>query len=82
MAYIVPAPGQRVIAGELRGFMLRKVPDYMLPAAFLTALAEIATFATDPPFWKETLRPPHGGPHRRFGANPLLVVDELPGGGW
>ncbi|TMH59212.1 MAG: amino acid adenylation domain-containing protein, partial [Betaproteobacteria bacterium] len=36
VAYIVPAPGQRVIAGELRGFMLRTLPDYMLPAAFLT----------------------------------------------
>ena len=39
VAYIVPAPGQQMIASELRGFLLRKLPDYMVPAAFLTLRA-------------------------------------------
>ena len=36
LAYIVPARGRSVRADELRAFLLRKLPDYMVPTAFLT----------------------------------------------
>ena len=36
-AYIVPAGGQGPAAGELRAYLARSLPDYMIPAAF-TAL--------------------------------------------
>ncbi|MFT3859275.1 MAG: amino acid adenylation domain-containing protein [Aquabacterium sp.] len=34
-AYVVPAPGASVDAGELRAGLARTLPDYMLPAAFV-----------------------------------------------
>jgi len=36
VAYVVPARGRPMIANELRGFLLSRLPDYMVPAAFLT----------------------------------------------
>jgi amino acid adenylation domain-containing protein len=36
VAYVVPARGRSVIANELRGFLLSRLPDYMVPAAFVT----------------------------------------------
>lgn len=37
VAYVVPAPGRSVPnASELRSFLSRKLPTYMLPAAFVT----------------------------------------------
>jgi len=36
VAYVVLAQGRSVIASELRTFLLNRLPDYMVPAAFLT----------------------------------------------
>jgi amino acid adenylation domain-containing protein/non-ribosomal peptide synthase protein (TIGR01720 family) len=36
VAYLVPAPGRRVDAPELRSFLKGKMPDFMVPAAFVT----------------------------------------------
>jgi amino acid adenylation domain-containing protein len=35
IAYIVPAPGSRPAAGELREFLLTQLPPYMVPANFV-----------------------------------------------
>jgi amino acid adenylation domain-containing protein len=35
VAYIVPAPDQEPTLPELRAFLAKKVPDYMIPAAFV-----------------------------------------------
>jgi len=35
-AYLVPAPGTTVTAASLREFLLQSLPDYMVPAAFVT----------------------------------------------
>src|SRR5262249_14593705 len=36
VAYLLPNPGGIPAAGELRSFLLERLPDYMTPAAFLT----------------------------------------------
>lgn len=36
VAYLVPAPGEDLKIGELRGFLLSKLPDYMAPSTFVT----------------------------------------------
>ncbi len=36
VAYIVPQPGHEPTTGELRGFLRERLPDYMLPTAFVT----------------------------------------------
>jgi acyl carrier protein len=36
VAYLVPHPGSVPAADELRGFLREKLPDYMIPAAFVT----------------------------------------------
>ena len=35
VGYVVPAPGSAPTAAELRSLLLNKLPDYMVPAAFL-----------------------------------------------
>jgi len=35
VAYVVPAEGESVPAGALRAFLLRKLPEYMVPSAFV-----------------------------------------------
>ena len=35
VAYLVPEPGWRVDALQLRGFLKERVPDFMVPAAFV-----------------------------------------------
>ncbi len=35
-AYIVPRPGTKLEPAELRGFLSAQVPDYMIPAAFMS----------------------------------------------
>ena len=35
IAYVVPAPGQEIQGAALRYFLLSKLPEYMVPAAFL-----------------------------------------------
>ena len=36
VAYIVPRPGARAVATELNGFLQESLPDYMLPAAYVS----------------------------------------------
>ncbi len=36
VAYMIPNPGGIPASGELRAFLLDKLPDYMVPAAFIT----------------------------------------------
>lgn len=36
VAYLIPNPGGIPASGELRAFLLDKLPDYMVPAAFIT----------------------------------------------
>jgi acyl carrier protein len=33
IAYVVPAPGQELKIGELRNYLMAKLPDYMVPSA-------------------------------------------------
>lgn len=35
VAYVVPGPGQAPAVSELRGFLKKKLPDYMVPSAFV-----------------------------------------------
>jgi amino acid adenylation domain-containing protein len=35
-AYVVPAPGSTITSSELRGFLQKRLPEYMVPSAFMT----------------------------------------------
>ena len=57
-AYIVPVQGQRFAASELRSFLRAKLPDYMVPAAFvalealpMTAVGKLDWRSLPPPDW-------------------------------
>jgi amino acid adenylation domain-containing protein len=36
VAYVAPRPGTRAVAAELNGFLQESLPDYMLPAAYVS----------------------------------------------
>ena len=50
VAYVVPAPGYDVTADDLHGFLRTRLPEYMMPAAFvrIDALPETPNGKVDP----------------------------------
>jgi len=64
VAYLVPQANRRLSAQELRSFLKTKLPDYMLPAAFvvleqlpLTANGKVDRRALPPPDWLPAEQP-------------------------
>ena len=77
VAYLVCAEGPRPTAGELRGFLQEKLPDYMVPAAFvlLDKLPLTASGKVD----RRALPAPEDGERAVAGttfAAPATVVEE------
>ena len=46
VAYVVPRPGDTPTAAELRRFLVDRLPEFMVPAAYVT-LAALPTTASD-----------------------------------
>ncbi|MGA9767772.1 MAG: amino acid adenylation domain-containing protein, partial [Blastocatellia bacterium] len=82
VAYIVAAEGETLTANELRGFMKERLPDYMVPSAFvmleampLTPNGKLDHRQLPPPDW-------HGSEMAEGFTTPRTPIEEILAGIW
>ncbi|MBD2494910.1 non-ribosomal peptide synthetase [Nostoc sp. FACHB-280] len=80
VAYIVPHTGQTFTSAELRDLLAAKLPNYMMPAAFVTL--EALPLTPNGKVDRKALKPPEFTPGSASSLTPATPIENLLAGIW